>query len=398
MEILYVEGINDIPRSYWVSLKKALKKAGEFMEKDWYNFFIEPKLVLEKEDKERKLLGLEDIIKRKENFVITGEPGIGKSSFLRWAGIWLCEKGKDYKKLPVHLHLIKYSGDLKDTLNTEVGKHSKELVSKGYKENLDTKLEKGEAVFLLDALDETGKVSDTSDKIKELVSDPIYGKNKFIVSLRTNIYTPALLPDFQELKMQLFSEEQIKEYLTKKLKEESEKVYQKILEFNLLDFARLPLMLKFISDLRGELEGIKNKADLYERVLINEFSKREREEKGRDDFDVYKKIEAMAELAFYLQTDKEIIKEYGGRLIGFNETRNFLRNQVSGRDEYQTNFFNEIWKNGLLVKEGDLCRFLHLTIQEYLAARAIKKKLDEGKFTVREFVDKYVKYEDEIFS
>ncbi len=411
-----MEGVGNTFSAYTSKLEEELKKSGEYMEPDWFDFFVEPKLILEnkREKEERQELTLDDILKRKENVIITGEPGIGKSSFLRWAGIHLC---RDYELLPVHVHLINYSGNLKNHLLSEIGKCDPALIDPDYQDydQLSVKLRDGKVVFLFDALDEAGKIEQVAEQIKELRAEPQYRNNQFIVSVRTNIYAPNQLGDFVELKMQPFTEDQIKTYLKQKLGDKDQTVSSRLhSDAQLMDLCKLPLMLRFITEISGELEGITNKAKLYERFIDQRFLTREEREKGSTDTYRKAKIDILAELAYFMQTDKTVISEYGGRRIDTGAGYEFLLNKAGKHKLLSSKnvgeVVDEIKANGLLIKEGrevSTYRFLHLTIQEYLAARAIKLRVTDEevpfssgveKMSIKEFMDRHVRYEDKTFS
>ncbi len=419
--IVQMEGMGNTFNTYISSQEKELKKCGEYMEPGWFDFFVEPKLVLEIKDETRgkegkcQELTLEDILTRKDNVVITGEPGIGKSSFLRWTGIHLCQNYEQLGLLPVHVHLINYSGNLEDDFQKAIGKCDSKLVDPDYRgyDQLSVKLKDGKVVFLFDALDEAGKIEQVSEEIKKLKTSREYGNNRFIISIRTNIYAPSLLGDFVELKMQPFTEDQIKTYLKQKLG--GNKAIQDRLhgDAQLMDLCKLPLMLRFITEVQ-DLEGITNKAKLYERFIDQRFLTREEREKRSHGKYAPTKIDILAELAYHMQTDKEVIADYGGRRISTFLGDNLLLDKA-GKHNHLTRedvqrVVDEIKANGLLIKEGrevSTYRFLHLTIQEYLSARAIKMRVTDEivpfssgveKMSIKEFMDKHVRYEDKTFS
>ncbi len=419
--IIHVEGIENTFSIYIPKLEEELKEGGKYMEPNWLEFFIEPKLILEEKSKTRgeekkcQELTLDDILARKENVIVTGEPGIGKSSFLRWAGIHLCQNYEQLGLLPVHVHLINYSGNLEDDFQKAIGKCDSKLVDPDYQDydKLSVKLRNGKVVFLFDALDEAGKIELVSEEIKKLKTSREYGNNQFIVSIRTNIYAPSLLGDFVELKMQPFTEGQIETYLKQKLGDNKAIQDRLHSDVQLMDLCKLPLMLRFITEVQ-DLEGITNKAKLYERFIDQRFLTREEREKKSHGKYAPAKIDILAELAYHMQTDKEVIAEYGGRRINTISGDNLLLSKAVAHKylsaEDANKVVDEIKANGLLIKEGrevSTYRFLHLTIQEYLAARAIKLRVTDEevpfssgveKMSIKEFMDRHVRYEDKTFS
>ena len=218
--------------------------------------------------------------------------------------------------------------------------------------------------------------------------------------------------------MQPFTEEQIQKYLEQKpeLKGGNSKVVYDRLhsDAQLMDLCKLPLMLRFITEISGELEGITNKAKLYERFIDQRFFTREEREKGSTDTYRKAKIDILAELAYFMQTDKAVISEYGGRRIDTGMGYELLLDRagkhkhLSSKDVGEV--VDEIKANGLLIKEGrevSTYRFLHLTIQEYLTARAIKMRVTAeevpfvsgvDKMSIKDFMDRHVRYEDKTFS
>ena len=400
MEFLDLEWLDNRFHIYRKNLEAELEESKQFLEENWLDFYVKPEMHLRINERETKPISLVDHVKNREtknNFTITGEPGIGKTTFMRWAALQLCKDDL----LPIHFYLGAYSGqgDLNTHLMRAVEEHDKEL-GKGLKQNLLSKLRSGNAVFLLDALDEaSGPQTEVLGKLKDFIA--LYPKNYFLMSVRTNLKpSPTYMNGFSEVEMQLFTKDNISEYLDKKLtQKDAEKLKQKIKDLGLDDFCQLPLMLRFVTELKDELdEQIKNKAHLYERFLFHKFTTRERTEKERDYFGAQRKIDALAELAFTMQTDKSLIEEFGGKKIRYDLTQKFLEDQIKGEPKLKLDFFHEIWNNGLLVERGDHCQFLHLTIQEYLVARAVKNKLDSKEFTIPEFVDKYVRQESDIYA
>jgi predicted NACHT family NTPase len=394
-EILCLEWVGDVLKWYRPAIEEESRNPKDkLLEKNWLDFYIPPELVQKIEQKEKKL-NLDDLLTANERkYVIVGEPGIGKTTFSRWATLQIARQRKDL--LPVFFSLRSFSGDINsETIEASIQNYRPEL-SKGVKDNLVQKLKAGKVAIMFDALDEAVEDSEkVLSKINTFYSQKCQG-GYCLVTVRPNFHHP--MPNFTELAMQRFTPTQVEKYLLLKLgKEEGEKVYKNILEYQLMDFCQTPLILRFVTEIKDKLgKDVKNRADIYRIVIVDHFEREYNKSKPRrGDFTINEKVNALAELAFNMQTDLKIIGEYGGRAISSEEAKTFLQEQAGSKKQ---EFFDEIERNGLLVEQGNTCYFMHLTIQEYLAAVAIKNKLDRKEFIISEFMDKYVRYKDKTFS
>jgi len=428
---------------YKQTLQKEMDSSKSFMEGNWGQFYVEPELVLREEgkEKERKFQNIAQILElgkeAKREFIVTGEPGIGKTTFLRYATKELCDKEG---LLPVHIRLSDYSGDLENHIKNASAKLDVDIAG-ALKDNFVAEWKAGKTIFLFDALDETRSINQATAQIQTLRE--LYPNNYYFITVRTNQFLPGSWANFSRMEMERFSENKVKEYLNKRLGEsEGESVYEKIKEFQLEDFSRLPLMLRFITEIKDKLGKIKNRSDLYQQFIEQRFSGREENEKLEEQRALIPpsyKIQVLSELALFMQTDKKTIDDFGGNKVEYylaytklidwaGKHKKLAKWKAIGEGESLTpprlltpqEIVAEIKSNGLIVKSfsgsAKTYRFLHKTVQEYLAACAIANRV-EGRMgnifdvsqiqkdtfsvpyniSIRDFIEKYVKYEDENF-
>ncbi len=408
-------GVLDRAEPVFLDYRKQLKEGletDEKMETDWVSFYQQPKLEVVKEDEKHEIIDFSDILEEGEDCAVIGEPGIGKSTFLKWIGHYLCSDHQN--KLPVFIDLAAYGGSDDDKLSEYI--IGKTGLSEMLKDNLNSALGARNVVLLFDALDEC-PADNIIPQLNTLKNSADYSGNQFVLSSRLNYCYGQELGEFQQLKIQPFSQEEIKEYLKKKLGN-GDTVYQKLFEMNMLELCSLPLMLRFATEVADELDEFTNRTSLYQLFIQKKFMGREGKEKQKREFardEAIKEIDILAELALFMQTDENTIGKHGGNRIYSVRANELLNQGISELAGYSTGegikkIRDEIRASGLVLHDSqdETFYFLHKTIQEFLAAKAIasrvkgRKTLDilpkiKGEFSIKKFMDSYVRYEDTIF-
>ena len=133
----------------------------------------------QEESGEKHLWTTEELLSSNRDFVVLGEPGIGKSTILMELALQLA-KNED-ERIPVYVDLRSYSGGGKEELLNEIKEQSHDRgINLSYKELVEEK-----SLFLLDHLDRTNRA--VVDDINELTrQEPYSKKDRFIVGCRIN--------------------------------------------------------------------------------------------------------------------------------------------------------------------------------------------------------------------
>jgi predicted NACHT family NTPase len=145
--------------------------------------------------------------------MILGQPGAGKSTFLRWIGLQLV-KGKksqyQYPLIPVFIELKLFNAGEIDLVKT-IGEELKICGFPKPEESTEKLLKGGKLLILLDGLDEipSEHLGKSMQQIQNFVDT--YSQNRFIASCRTAAhsngfrqFTDVEIADFDDLQIQEF--------------------------------------------------------------------------------------------------------------------------------------------------------------------------------------------------
>lgn len=233
-------------------LKQVLKLDSKFV--DLLNVFIEPKIYYFKEDanSERKVrikVNVEHFLK-KENFIISGEAGTGKSTLLKEIGKKAIEKNKDKqeKTLPIFIKtgvIVSNEFSIQNSINeillSEFGKDDIEKVYTDY-----------HVMLLIDSIDELEK-SLQQQLLTELGNIISSNSINFILSTRNHEsltkdckvcdHTHAFLSNFDQHQVKLYLDNFFKFDLAK-----SEKLWESLLDNHILErIPPTPLTISLVS-------------------------------------------------------------------------------------------------------------------------------------------------------
>jgi predicted NACHT family NTPase len=350
--------------------------------------------------------------------VILGQPGAGKSTFLKRIGLAALQRTEKFSQQQIQSNLIHLNPDLKllkpgsasqpeesynhglfpvlielkDFNNEKIDlltRVTTELDICGFKESdaLTKKLlEKGGMLILLDGLDEVSEqhFNVAIEQIKKFVNR--YKYNRFIISCRTAAYH-NYFNKFAIVKMADFDNEQIYQFIDNWFCKErnldssvAEAFWQQL---NTIDhqatkeLAQTPLLLTFLCIVYDATRVFpKNRSALYTDVL-DIILRRWAREKGvheptdSENLSIEQERMLLAEIAYeqfsqekFFFNTREIINKIHVYIESNINTRKYLDAEKVLRSI-------QIQEGILVERSSSILSFSHLTLQEYLAAQYI---------------------------
>jgi HEAT repeat protein len=177
---------------------------------------------------EKKTL-LEEVLKENPRMVVLGDPGSGKTTFLKFLALTFA-KGKGYSTgilnmdkefLPILVPLKAYADGLQQDLSLPLGdyisQYYRSLEFPDLSELFKHELDEGNSLILLDGLDEVVSASDRKlivERIENFVRR--YPNNRYVVTSRIAGYEKARLnSQFAHFVILRFEEEEIEEFIRK---------------------------------------------------------------------------------------------------------------------------------------------------------------------------------------
>ena len=320
------------------------------------------------------------------HLMILGQPGAGKSTFLRKIGLEAL-KGKSGQ---IQGEIIPVLLELKQFTTNEVNIYNiieQEFISCQLplaKEFSNQLLRQGKLLLLLDGLDEVPNKNFelVIDKIQKFVKE--YKQNKFVISCRTAAYRQKF-QNFKEFMIADFNDQQIQQFIKNwfysqvdKQLGTDQKCWNKInTQEATKELARTPLLLTFLCLEYDESQDLpKNRATLYGNAL-DILLRRWAGEKRLPYEPIYRQLGIdlekimLAEIAYdNFATDKLFFSQ--------PEVLNQIQKVIDNNDNAPKNL--DVGKildaitieQGILVERArDVFSFSHLTLQEYLTAQHI---------------------------
>ncbi|ACK72801.1 putative signal transduction protein with Nacht domain protein [Gloeothece citriformis PCC 7424] len=337
-------------------------------------------------EKKEKKPGIE-VANQTQYLMVLGEPGAGKSTFLRKMGLEALKGNKgEYKHscLPVFLELKRFTEpniDIKSILINEFEicgfPNPDKIIENG--------LEQGKLLILFDGLDEVPKNNLTTviKTVKDFVDQ--YSKNRFIISCRTAAYQS--FPRFTDLTIAEFDDEQIEQFIRNWFNSEedknnktADKCWGKLQHKDYeaaKELAHNPLLLTFLCLVYQRSQDLpKNRSRLYAkalRILLEEWAADKQIERDPIYEGLHTELEEilLSEIAYNsFEQDqlffekRDIVKQIKGFLAGnLNAPQHLNGEAVLKAIAIQ---------QGILVERAtDIYSFSHLTLQEYLTAQYI---------------------------
>ncbi len=350
-----------------------------------------------------------EILQKKKRLFIMGQPGVGKTTFLKWLAIQSSLDKFDFNKIPIFVEMRQLNDEAK-TLEQLLSKPFllsglPEVKTIGYVEKL---IKYSKALILLDGLDEVKSEhrQRVNDQIMDL--DQKSGSDCLIVISCRSLAEKRKFPTFAYLRMAEFTPEQVNHFvknwfgneevkaksLIKKLEETEHKPIQEL--------TRIPLFLILLC-ITYSREGVfpENRVDIYRRALEIILRKWD-DERGIQRNSVYgqlsitRKEELLAFVAFRTFVEDQLfisqkeleglIKEYWQ--IWREEEISYQKEkygqvyppELPVRDINTSQVITEIiTQHGIFVEQfEDVYSFAHLSFHEYYVSRFIVENLSQG--------------------
>jgi len=361
----------------------------------------------------------------KRKLVILGDPGSGKTTFLRRIAYGLCNSrlgidatttaetlGLDKASFPVFIRI----SELVDHIEGCSGRRQAEppiktspawlihfltmrSADKGIgldREFLEQIITEGPAVVLLDGLDET-PTRQQRECIAELVTEAArnFGNCHFVVTSRPPAFEgKTVLPDFRQVWIDPLEDMAVEGFLTRwcqKLFLGSERQTQKHLaellkalrlRVEIRRMARNPVMLTALAVVHWNEKRLpEQRADLYESIITWLSRSRERRA-GRLPAEIC--VNRLQELALVMQNHPDgrqvqVPRHWAAEKIATEWPKGPEQSERKQIQVAETFLGEEEVDSGIIVGRGDDIRFWHLTFQEFLAARAIASRSDQDQ-------------------
>ncbi|NNN32185.1 NACHT domain-containing protein [Streptomyces sp. S3(2020)] len=344
-------------------------------------------------------LSLSDLLTRTGTFALISGPGTGKTTLLRSIALSLSsDTGAFWRRspLPVLLvlrdHATAMTVDEPPTLATMAASVSW-LGGAGQSDLLESRLNRGQCVVLLDGLDEVADEGDRRSVVKWTQRQiDRYPGNTFLITSRPHGYVSNPLSKAEVLQLLRWDDKQIDAFVHRwyyaitsrayaaedtwvqeRSNRDAEDVLQRLRARPALhDLASNPLLLTMIANVhryRGALPG--SRAELYAEMCDVLLHRRQEAKNIANPTGLggNQKEHVIQHLALYMmqQRRRDIPMEAALSVISAPLAR------LGGGAVTASDFLTEIGRSGLLLeREQGIYAFAHLTLQEYLAANQLR--------------------------
>lgn len=316
--------------------------------------------------------------------MVFGEPGIGKSTFLRKVGLEAMKGNNEkyqHNLTPILLELKHFKEEQIDI---------QELIQEEFKicgfpkveEVIPDKLKKGELLILLDGLDEVpdANTNNVITTIQNFVDQ--HNKNRFIISCRTAARNH--FRQFADIEIVEFDDNQIKTFIDHWFSDEPEtaqecwRLLQQPEYASAKELGQTPLLLTFLCLVYDENQAFPtNRSRLYGdalRILLERWAAEKRLPNRRqiyENLSIENEEILLSEIAyFYFSEDRLFYNQ--GELT--DQIKTFLMDRLNAPHYLDSEqILKTIEKEqGIFVEraQGEYS-FSHLTLQEYLTAKYI---------------------------
>lgn len=339
-------------------------------------------------------------------FVVVGEPGAGKTTMLRHTVLEICG---NRRRLRRHLPVLVYLRDhveavLADPRETTVASLLEETPSLRHRSiagGVRRRLESGRCLVMLDGLDEVAGVEARQEVARWIKAQmECYPKCDFVITARRHGYDNTVLADLDTLRIQRLDWPRIERFVRRwcysvrcqetessgrAVRAAADKDAARLLKLigdsrELRELVSSPLLLIMVCNVdryRGQLPG--SRVELY-REMCEMLIHRRRQHSGvRSHFDpltARQKVMPLRDLALRMMRDHARRVTAVEALAVFAERLRGAPRRVEAED-----YLRQAVENGILVEDGhDAYSFPHITVQEYLAAAALRESEDGGAF------------------
>jgi formylglycine-generating enzyme required for sulfatase activity len=347
---------------------------------------------------------LDQALAAETRLVITGDPGSGKSTFLRWIIHTQCEGrlgGRQDAAFPILLRV----SDLTDFLDKPRAHGDRAqsamwivrcLGAQSGLQGLDEEfflrmLREGPCLLALDGLDEAPNAA-VRERLARMVDDAArnWANTRIVVTTRPQAYEgEAVLPRFAEARvggldqgavrtfLRRWSEALFPESAEAAARHAGELVSAVESRAEIRRVAQNPVMLTALAVLHWNEKRLpEQRADLYESILTW-LSRSRQQRPGRPAPE--RCIALLQELARAMQEHADGRKVQAPREWAAGVLAPRFREIADSEEQRQRaeNFLaEEELDSGIIVRRGNEVRFWHLTFQEHLAARALAAEAD----------------------
>jgi formylglycine-generating enzyme required for sulfatase activity len=374
----------------------------------------EPKSHME----ERKPIELH-VALRHRTLVILGDPGTGKTTFLRRIAYGICNSqlelggrttdetlGLDEQAFPMLIRISELAEHIeaccgeKGAPNAQtspawlphfMAARSIEEKSGLDREFVDEVITSGRAVFLMDGLDET-TTREQRESVVELMMEAArhFEKCRFVVTSRPPAFEgKAVLPDFTQVRIEPLEYVAIEGFLTrwcmglftrgeKQAQQHCDELLKAVRSRSKIRrMARNPVMLTALAVVHWHEKRLPEQpADLYESIITWLSRSRERRP-GR--LPATTCVNRLQELALAMQRHPDgrqvqVSRRWAAEQIAGEWPSSPERSRINAAEQF---LVEEEVDSGIVVRRGDDIQFWHLTFQEFLAARAITARPDQ---------------------
>ena len=360
--------------------------------------------------------------KRFQQAVILGDPGFGKTWLLRCEARRLAYKAingiadskidLDRVDLPIFVRLPDMASLVseKKTLADIVVELHGNGRSGDFHDYLRRQLISGHGIVLLDAWDEISDLN-RRQQLGDLIAN-FSGTyvGRILLTSRSMDYdlTPPPLPNGEKLAMIPWNRYQVESFIRVWFESEESHVGQFVRKLEqhpqCCALARIPLMLQFLCQVYPDADLPSQRSELYRNCLVGllrDWQIQDKHNIGKSQYRLSKTyigalIEALERLAlelhigglnqFYEEDVRSILTSF------FKEiSKDSCLHELEAQEATPTKIMEHFKDCGILVPSANTgprkLQFLHLTFQEYLAARAIAKREDCVEMALKHVYD-----------